>query len=393
MVPANDLSRALPWHTEERAALTSAAQSGIYFGGPFTCAFEKTFSQEIGVDHCVGVASGTDALTLSLAALGVGPGSLVATTANAGFYSSTAILRLGATPVYVDICAETAMMDPDSLGEILALTSASVTVLTHMYGGMAAVGEVLQTCEQFGSRLVEDCAHSIGARVAAGAAGTFGDLAAFSFYPTKNLGAMGDAGAVLGMDEELVQRVRSLAQYGWTNTRFVVDERGGTNSRLDELQAAVLGVRLEHLSAQNVRRRSILRQYREALKPFPIRLLFDDSPAHVGHLAVLVCDRRDEMRDTLHSRGVTTQIHYPVADHEQPIMSGFVNPRPLPMTEYLTRNILTVPAFPTMTDEEVDKVCAALTEAAMLLAEQPDDVTGVARGPEHSHRSATMRRP
>lgn len=363
MVPINDLSRRLPSYDQEMTALSTAVRSGSYFGGPFTRAFESSFAELIGVSDCVGVASGTDALALALAGLGVRAGSTVITTANAGYYSTSAILRLGARPVYADVLPDTAMMDPKSLQEVARITPPDVVLVTHMYGGTAQIREIFELCRRFGCRLLEDCAHSAGARVDAGMVGSFGDLAAFSFYPTKNLGALGDAGAILGADPSMMREVRALAQYGWSS-RFVVSRPGGTNSRLDEIQAAVLGARLHVLPSLNDARRTIIAQYRDALAGWPIELYFEDSPSHVAHLAVLRCSQRDDLRRALTADGIASEIHYPVPDHLQPVSQGFVNPIALPVTENLVHSILTIPCFPTMTSQEVDEVCRGLISAA-----------------------------
>jgi len=362
LIPLNDLSRRLPCYPEETAALSKATQSGVYFGGPFTRDFEAEFAGFVGVGDCVGVASGTDALTLALAGLGVGPGSVVATTANAGYYSTAALLRLGAKPVYVDVTAGTAMMDPASLKEVLAIASPAVVVVTHMYGGTAAIADIAAMCGRSGSRLLEDCAHSTGAETGGRMVGSFGDLAAFSFYPTKNLGALGDAGAVLGDDPGLMRDVRALAQYGWSS-RFVVSRPGGTNSRLDEIQAAVLTVRLQELARLNATRREIMRRYQMALERSPVRLFFQDDPTHVAHLAVIHAPDRERIREVFTAEGVATEIHYPVPDHLQPVSRSFKNPVPLPVTEALADSILTVPCFPTMTTDETSLVCQALVRA------------------------------
>ncbi len=374
MIPINDLSRRLPSYEHEMTALSKAVQSGIYFGGPFTRAFESSFAEFIGVTDCVGVASGTDALALALAALGVRAGSTVITTANAGYYSTSAILRLGARPVYADVLPDTAMMDPESLREVARITPPDVVLVTHMYGGTAEICEIAELCRRFGCRLLEDCAHSAGARVDAGMAGSFGDLAAFSFYPTKNLGALGDAGAVLGTDPSITREVRTLAQYGWSS-RFVVSRPGGTNSRLDEIQAALLSARLDVLPSLNETRREIITHYRKVLGGWPIELFFEDSPSHVAHLAVLRCSKRDDLRSAMTAAGIASEIHYPVPDHLQPVSQGFVNPIALPVTEHLVHSILTIPCFPTMTSQEVDEVCRGLISAAETVYGESTAVT------------------
>ncbi len=358
MIPLNDLSRQVT--SDEREAVERVVSSGWYLNGPETLNFERTFSAYVGVEHALGVASGTDALTLSLAALGMGQGSIVATAANAGSYSTVACRRLGATPIYVDVDRTTACMDPDSLQNCLENVPVDAVVVTHLYGQLADMAAICSLARRHEASLIEDCAHAPGARSQGVLAGSFGDLAAFSFYPTKNLGAFGDAGMVVGTNHAAVGRARKLAQYGW-DERFVIRHDNGLNSRMDEIQAAVLNLRLVDLDHRNEARRSILARYQETLSDSAgnVRLLFTNDETNVGHLAVVECTDREALAIHLAKHRVETAIHYPVPDHQQPAWP-LRAPISLPNTEHLSRRVLTVPCFAEMSQDEVSTVASAL---------------------------------
>jgi dTDP-4-amino-4,6-dideoxygalactose transaminase len=279
-------------------------------------AFESEFAAYVGVPHCVGVGNGTDALQLALMAVGGRPGDEVVTAANAGAYTATAAL----VPRPADV-------DPRTL--LLTAETAAAQ--------LSAVGPE-------------------------GAAGSLGDVATFSFFPTKNLGALGDGGAVVSRNPELAEQLRRLRQYGWTS-KYANTVPGGRNSRLDELQAAVLRTRLPDLQEWNARRRAIVARYHAALGDGPRRMVHGDavgSPAYVGHLAVLVTPDREADRAALTARGIRTDVHYPVPDHKQPVLAGAMPGLRLPVAERAADEVLTVPCFPELTDNEIETVCAAL---------------------------------
>jgi dTDP-4-amino-4,6-dideoxygalactose transaminase len=304
------------------------------------------------------VANGTDALFIALSSLGVTQGSKVATVANAGGYTTGAAFRLGATPVFIDVDTETAQMSAISLRNTLIVEKISVVVLTHLYGLVGDVVEIANVCKEFNVPLIEDCAQSFGAKIGDQPAGTFGDISTFSFYPTKNLGAFGDAGAVLTQRRELAQRVQSIAQYGWGD-RYSVDLENGVNSRIDEIQAAALLRQLPFIESQNLRRREIIQRYQEVLSR-PRRMIMSDQTNFVGHLAILLTDTRDSDKNILGELGVATGIHYPIADYLQPAWRDRASDVTLPATENIQRQILTLPCFPAMTEAEIDQVVNAL---------------------------------
>jgi dTDP-4-amino-4,6-dideoxygalactose transaminase len=228
-------------------------------------------------------------------------------------------------------------------------------VVTHLYGLMADLDPLLELTERAGVPLIEDCAQAHGARRGAARAGSRGAAAAFSFYPTKNLGAVGDGGAVVTSDPAIEARVRSLRQYGWRSKYHAVDP-GGRNSRLDELQAAVLRAKLPSLDRWNARRRQIAALYADRIRNPRVRCPSPEGESHVAHLYVVVTDDRDDLRRHLAASGIACEVHYPVPDHLQTMLAG--RPRPsLPVTESLCRKVLTLPCYPELSDEEVLRIC------------------------------------
>ena len=318
--------------------------------------FEAAFAGYVGVSHAVGVGNGTDAIELALRALDVAPGRHVITAANAGMYSTTAIRRLGALPVYADVDDATMNLDPAALDRAATPATAAV-IVTHLYGRLADVERIGAWCEERGLPLVEDCAQAHGARRGGRIAGAFGALGCFSFYPTKNLGALGDAGAVVTSDDALAARLRALRQYGW-RAKYDASVPGGVNSRLDEMQAAVLSLRLATLDALNARRRAIARRYASGVRHPEIVLAPPGGEDHVAHLVVLRTKSRASLQRHLAACGIATDVHYPIPDHLQSAYEG-PSRASLPVTERLAREVLTLPCFPELTDVEVDAVIEA----------------------------------
>ncbi len=358
-VPFNDLRRAVDAHRAEHdAAIARVVASGWYVLGEEGRAFEREFAQAVcGGGHAAGVASGTDAIELALRALGVGPGDEVVTQANTCVPTVAGIERTGATPVLCDVEPEAGTMDPASLERAIGPRTRAV-VPVHLYGQCADVDAIRAVAGDL--PIVEDCAQAAGAALRGRPAGSLGDAAAFSFYPTKNLGALGDGGAVASRDEALIERVRRLRMYGQTE-RYLHAERG-VNSRLDELQAAVLRVRLPHLAAANARRQAIAAAYDAALAGGPVR-----PPArlpereHVFHLYVVRAPDRDALQRRLADAGVQTLIHYPRPIHRHPPYAALADRGvSLAVSERLAGEILSLPLFPELTDAEVERVVAAL---------------------------------
>lgn len=359
MVPLNDLRRGYAaLRREIDDAVGRVLSSGYYVMGPEHDAFESELAQALGVEHVIAVGNGTDALEIALAAVGVGPRSDVITVSNAGMYASTATRKLGAKPKYVDVDEVDLLMAPESLARQVTSSTRAV-VVTHLYGRMAPVRQIARVCHRFRLPLIEDCAQSIGARLGEQQAGAFGDLAILSFYPTKNLGAFGDGGAVVTNRSDLAVIARQLRQYGWTE-KYRVTREGGRNSRLDEVQAAILRVRLPHLEAGNARRRRILESYQEAARGVGMRVLGAGAGKEtVAHLAVLVADDRSAVASSMARAGIATAVHYPIPDHLQVVHEGAGIS--LPVTESYSRRILTIPCFPELEDQEVARVQDAIS--------------------------------
>jgi aminotransferase EvaB len=361
LVPVADPRRAVEAQRGEiDAAVARVLDGARYVLGPEHDAFEQELGAYLGAAHCVGVASGTDALELALLAVGCRPGDEVLTAANAGFYASAAARSVGLGVRYADVDEATLTLSAETVDAALAPATKAV-VVTHLYGVMATMEPLAELCRERGVALVEDCAQSVGARAAGRAAGTFADAGAFSFYPTKNLAAIGDGGAVVTGDATIAERVRGLRQYGW-ESKYTVRLPYGRNSRLDELQAAILRVRLPRLDEWNERRRAIAARYAETLPPSAGRLVRGEGEAYVAHLAVVLAADRERVRAHLRERDVGTDVHYPIADHRQPVWEGAFESEGLPVTEHAVGHVVTLPCFPELTDNEVDRVCEALSE-------------------------------
>lgn len=366
-IPVNDLRRAIAADREIiEQAMSDVLDSGWLVHGEQHSAFEAEFAEFVGTSHCVGIGNGTEALAIALRALEIGVGAEVCIVGNAGFYAATACLEVGATPLYVDVLPETLNIDPASLSHGLERQPAAV-IATHLYGGLCEIELIARMCAAASVPLIEDCAQATGAgRTGGSRAGSFGTIGCFSFYPTKNLGAIGDGGAITTSSEEIAANCRGIRQYGWSE-RYVV-ERPGLNSRLDELQAAVLRYRLRTLDARNARRRGIAARYARALATSDTaRLVFWDDDSHVGHLAVVKTSARDALRAFLAARDIASDIHYPVPDLAQPVWTT-VDVSPIDIgslhTAEACAQVLSVPCFPEMDEQDITRVESALLEYA-----------------------------
>jgi dTDP-4-amino-4,6-dideoxygalactose transaminase len=367
-IPINDLSRVFAGHAAEIAkAVSEVMASGWWLNGSRLSAFTAAFSQYLGGRRCIGVANGTDALEIAFRALrgtGLARGDEVVTVANAGGYATVAARLAGLTPAYADIDEDTQLASIDSILATLGAETGCV-VATHLYGGVLDVPALRQRMDAAGYGhvpILEDCAQAHGARTGDGRmAGTLGAVATFSFYPTKNLGAFGDAGAVVTADHALAERCDALRQYGWSG-KYNVEHGNGRNSRMDEIQAAILFVLLPALEVANARRMAILDRYREAC-PDHVRVV-GRKGSGVAHLAVVLCEDRDGLRRHLAAQGVATDIHYPILDCDQPAWHALpqrVVPGGLPVARASVGRLLTLPCFPAMTETEIELVSEALS--------------------------------
>ncbi|WP_299941944.1 DegT/DnrJ/EryC1/StrS family aminotransferase [uncultured Nitratireductor sp.] len=366
-VPFSDLGRYYNRYGNsiERAVIDTL-RSGWWIRGKRVQAFTQEFSDFIGARHCIPVANGTDALELALktAATSFPAKKEIITVANAGGYASTAIYAAGLIPVYADIDPATQLLSaPSALASITDNTLA--VVVTHLYGGLVDVEDLRENFRAAGRNdvlIIEDCAQAHGACLYGKMAGSLGDIAAFSFYPTKNLGAMGDAGAIITSSDELGATARRLHQYGWTS-KYTITQAGGRNSRMDEIQAAILSSVLPHLQECNAERASIMARYAEAC-PAQIQPLLRPSGS-VVHLAVFQCKQRDQLRDFLMRRGISSEIHYPILDCDQPGWQSCafrVTPQGLTQARKSAESLISLPCFIGMTSDEIDHVCKALTD-------------------------------
>jgi dTDP-4-amino-4,6-dideoxygalactose transaminase len=359
-VPFNDLARQHLLHADalEEAALR-VMRGGWYALGPEVEAFESELAAYCGVAGCVGVANGTDALELAMRAVGCRPGDEVVMVANAGMYAAAACVAIGSTPVFVDVDPQTCTPSPQAVAALVT-TSTRAIVVTHLYG---IVVDACAVRDAVGPSIaiIEDVAQAHGGRINGVSTGAMGDVAAFSFYPTKNLGAVGDGGAVTSNDSGVLATVRELRQYGWQE-RFHATRPDGRNSRLDEIQAAILRVKLGGLEEGNRKRQAIAGAFVDAARG-RIAFVHETAAGYVGHLCVARREDRDRLRAELGRRGIGTAVHYPEPDHLQPALAAVpFRHAGLAETERACDEVLSLPCFPELTDREVDRVCAALDE-------------------------------
>ncbi|WP_431285435.1 DegT/DnrJ/EryC1/StrS family aminotransferase [Humitalea sp. 24SJ18S-53] len=353
------------------AAVARAMASGWYILGKEGAAFEAEYAAWTGPgQHAVGCANGTDAIALILRGMGIGAGATVATVSHTAVATVAAIEMAGATPLLLDIDPDHFTMDPDELIAVLedpppGLPPIRAVIPVHIYGQMTELGPMLEACRKAGVALIEDVSQAHGASLDGARAGTLGDAAAYSLYPTKNLGALGDAGVLTTPDADLAARIAALRQYGWKE-RYISDLIG-VNSRLDELQAAILRVRLPLLDAANARRQEIAAAYDSALEGGPYQApARRDGYGHVFHQYVLRVPERAALMARLRGIGVATGIHYPVPVHLQGAYRDRVamGPAGCVETEAAAHEVMSLPMFPELTDSQVETVCAALRSLA-----------------------------
>lgn len=343
---------------EYDAAYHRVMDSGQYLLGPETAALEQAFAGWLGVPHAISVASGTEALWLALRAAGLGEGAEVLTPSLTAGATVAAIVQTGARPVFVEVDPHTLTLDPQGLPAALTPRTRAI-VPVHLYGHPADLTGLAHFAAAQGLLMIEDCAQSHGAWHQGRRVGTFGTAAAWSFYPTKNMGAFGDGGLVTTPEAELAARVLALREYGWQTARYISAVHGW-NSRLDELQAAFLNVRLAHLEADNARRRQIAARYRAELPARLPNVRGRPGDVTAAHLFVVRHPHRDALRAALAARGVGTGVHYPAPCHLQPAYAHLGRGAgSLPITELAAAEVLSLPLYPELTEAEVGQVIAA----------------------------------
>jgi len=357
---ANPLAETIELQDEINLAMARVLEGGHYINGPEVSAFEKEFAQYLGVRSACGVASGTDALHLGLLALGVQEGDEVITVSHTAVATVAAIEMCGAKPVLIDINPETYTMNPDCLEKAITKQT-RVIIPVHLYGHPADLTPIIEIAKGHDLKILEDCAQAHGAVYKDHKVGSWGDLAAFSFYPTKNLGAIGDGGMVAANSIDLIEKVRLLREYGWA--RRYISEMPGFNSRLDEIQAAILRIKLKHLDRFNDIRRSFAAQYTQALSSYLKTPVQATACRHVYHLYVVRGLERNALKNHLAQIGIGTGIHYPMPVHLQPGYTRLVNPAlTLPVTEDCAGKILSLPMYPQLTTEMVNLVIQSIKD-------------------------------
>jgi dTDP-4-amino-4,6-dideoxygalactose transaminase len=342
------------------AAVIRVLASGRYVLGPEGEALEREIAAYVGAPHAVGCNSGTDALHLPLVAIGVGPGDEVVVPAFTFFATAEAVSYTGATPVFADINPATFNLSIESLRQKVTRKTRAVIVV-HLFGQCAAMNEIAAFCRDCKLVLIEDCAQALGAEYQDKRAGGFGDFGCFSFYPTKNLGAVGDAGMITTSNKKHEETLRMLRHHGSRQT--YLHERVGWNSRLDEIQAAVLRVKLRRLDEFNAARRRVAQRYRQKLKGVqpPTE---DTRGKHVYHQFTIRSERRDAIRESLTGDGIAASIFYPIPLHLQPAYNAANRDASLPASEAAAKAVLSLPINPLLDEASVDRICARV-EAAL----------------------------
>lgn len=353
-----------PMHNELRSELDAAyarvLENSNFIQGPECVAFEKEFAAFCGAEYCIGVATGLDAIYLILRALGIGEGDEVIVPSNTFIATALAVSYCGACPVFVEPILETYNIDPARIEEkITERTKAIIAV--HLQGRPADMDPIVEIAKRNHLKLVEDAAQAHGTCYKGRRIGTFGDAAAFSFYPGKNLGALGDGGCVVTNNKKIADTVRAMGNYGSDRKYHHVYQ--GSNSRLDELQAAFLRVKLPHLEKWNADRQKTAARYLSEIRNPLIQLPLptDDTFMHIYHVFAVRCEKRDELAAYLKEKGILTVIHYPVPMHLQPCYQCLnISEGSLPIAEQISRTVLSLPMFYGMTDEQIDYVIDAI---------------------------------
>lgn len=364
----NDLSVKLKrYENEISASINRVIESGWLVLGPEVERFEASFAAYHSSNYCVSVANGTDALELGLRALDVKSGSMVATVANAGAYTTTALNSIGASAHFLEVDKNSQCATLESVKAALEL-GVDAVVVTHLFGrAVPDIVQIAQLCEQRGVPLLEDCAQAHGASIASKLVGSFGDISSFSFYPTKNLGALGDGGAIVTDNQAYAQVVTQLRQYGWKG-KYEIGLQGGRNSRLDAIQAALLSEFLPHLDEWNDQRLDIARRYdaeiTHSLVSKPLVAQKQDDKSYVAHLYVVQTTSRESLKAHLLEHKILSDVHYPIPDHKQAIVLPSAVGVSLPVTEFLAQNILTLPCYPGMSQQQISHVIESVNSWA-----------------------------
>lgn len=342
---------------------------GRFVGGPEVERFEASFATYCETTACIGVGNGTDALELILSGLGIGPGDEVIVPANTFIATAEAVCAVGARPRFVDVLPGTLLIDPAAVAEAAGPATAAV-IAVHLFGQMADVDALVPVALRHGLAVIEDAAQAHGARLRGRRAGSVGVAAAFSFYPSKNLGALGDGGAVVTSDTELADRIRRRADHGRSAADRYRHDHRGRNSRLDTVQAAMLSIKLTGLDCANLARRRAMDRYGRQLPPAFRPVATDPAGQSVHHLAVIRVEDRAAVTAELERHAIGWGVHYPIPCHRQPAYQDFAGSSDsLPVAEQAANEILSLPMYPTITDVQVDRVCEVLSKVSTCLAD------------------------
>jgi len=359
---SNPVAQFKSYQSEILKAIERVCTNGPYILGPEVEAFEAEFAAYHGLAQSVGVGSGTDALSLTLRAYGIGPGDEVITVAHTALATLAAIISTGATPVCVDIEPTFYTLDPAGLEEMITPRTRAL-IPVHLYGQPCEMDSILSVAKRHNLTVIEDCAQAHGATYKGKKVGTLGDAGCFSFYPTKNLGAIGDGGGVITSDHGIAERIKRLRQYGWDTGRIGVES--GLLSRLDEVQAAILRIKLKYLDADNQKRRTLAALYTEHLDGKGLILPAQRTGCEpVYHLYVIQTEARDHLRESLRAKGVEPGIHYALPAHLHP---GYFSrivlpPKGLPVTESAAHRVLSLPLYPELENNHVEKIAEILCQ-------------------------------
>ena len=342
--------------TQIDQAIKRVLDSGWYVLGTEVDAFEREFASFHGKEfHAVGVANGTDAIALCLKTLGLTKGDEIITTSHTAVATVAGIEQAGCTPVFADIDPTTRCIAPNSISERVGANTRAIMPV-HIYGQPAEMYRILEIAQTHNLAVIEDCSQAHGAEIDGQKVGTFADISAYSCYPTKNLGATGDGGVILCRSKEFAEKIKSLRQYGWNQDRESMTP--GFNSRLDELQAAILRVKLTHLAEDNAKRREIALRYNAAFKDLPLTLpAFAKTELHAMHLYVIECDRRNEFLEYLRSHQIGASLHYPLAIHQHSAYADRIRGGDnLPATNQFYKKNLTLPMYPELSNDGVEHI-------------------------------------
>ncbi len=354
---SNPKEQYVAYSDEINKAIQKVLDSGWYVNGKEVENFESEFCDFIGCKKGIGVASGTDALQISLEALNIGKGDEVITVSHGGIWASTVTATVGATPVFVDIKDDNFTINEALIEEKISSKTKAI-IAVHIYGQPVEMDAIMKISKQYNIKVIEDCAQSHGAKYRGKRVGSLGDVSCFSFYPTKNLGAIGDGGMILTNSDEVAEKATLLKEYGWK--RKFDSEFVGRNSRLDELQAAILRVKLRYMDQDNEKRRKLANRYVNNLKDTNLILpKVTEETEHVFHLFVIRSKNRDNLMKKLKDAGVHTMVHYPYPVHKQKAFKKYSNEK-LAITESITETILSLPIYPELSFEEVDKISAVI---------------------------------